>query len=302
MVQTKETTMSEWAIETNGLGHRFGKKWAVRNLDLKVPTGSVLGLLGPNGAGKSTTLHMLMGLLPPNEGSALVAGHDPVADEVAVRQRVGYVAEKHGFYEWMTVSETIRLVAAYHQDWDDALRKNLQGEFGLDGVERVGELSKGMRARLALLLALSFDPDLLVLDEPTGGLDPAARRHFIETILGRYQETGKTILVSSHLLNEFAGLLDHVAFLRDGRLEMSLPLEELRTKVKQVKLIYEGGIPADLIVPGARSLKRSGREAVALFDNFDPTETPKALAGLGASRTVVQGLRLEDIFVEVVGS
>ena len=302
MVQTKETTMSEWAIETNGLGHRFGKKWAVRNLDLKVPTGSVLGLLGPNGAGKSTTLHMLMGLLPPNEGSALVAGHDPVADEVAVRQRVGYVAEKHGFYEWMTVNETISLVAAYHRDWDDAIRGNLQSEFSLDGAARVSELSKGMRARLALLLALSFDPQLLVLDEPTGGLDPAARRHFIETILGRYQETGKTILVSSHLLNEFSGLLDHVVFLRDGRLELSVPLEELRAKVKRVRLIYEGGIPEHLVVQGARSLRYNGREAVAVFDRFDPSETLKGLAGLGASSTVVEELTLEDIFVEVVGS
>jgi len=294
--------MTEWAIETNGLGHRFGKVWAVRDLDLKVPHGSVFGLLGPNGAGKSTTIHMLMGLLPPDEGSARVAGHDPVADEVSVRRRVGYVSETHGFYEWMTVDETVRLVAAYHQDWNESIRGDLQSEFGLDGTARVSELSKGMRARLALLLALSFDPDVLVLDEPTGGLDPAARRHFIETILGRYQEDGKTILVSSHLLNEFAGLLDHVAFLRDGRLELSLPLEELRANVRRVRLIYEDGIPEDLAVPGARSLRLSGREAVAVFDCYDPTETPKVLAGLGASSTVVEGLRLEDIFVEVVGS
>ena len=294
--------MTEWAIETKSLGHRFGDKWAVRDLDLKVPHGSVLGLLGPNGAGKSTTIHMLMGLLPPNAGSALVAGHDPVADEVAVRQRVGYVAERHGFYEWMTVDETVSLVSAYHHDWDDGIRGDLQSEFGLEGAERVSELSKGMRARLALLLALSFDPDLLVLDEPTGGLDPAARRHFIETILGRYQESGKTILVSSHLLNEFSGLIDHVVFLRDGRLELSVPLDELRANVKRVRLIYEDGIPEDLVVPGARSLRRNGREAVALFDHFDPGHTLESIAGLGASRTVVDELTLEDIFVEVLGS
>jgi ABC-2 type transport system ATP-binding protein len=294
--------MTEWAIETNGLGHRFGKRWAVRSLDLKVPNGSVFGLLGPNGAGKSTTIHMLMGLLPPDEGSSKVAGHDPVVDEVSVRQRVGYVAETHGFYEWMTVEETVRLVAAYHQDWNEAIRGDLQGEFGLDGAARVSELSKGMRARLALLLALSFDPDVLVLDEPTGGLDPAARRHFIETILARFQASGKTILVSSHLINEFAGLLDHVAFLRDGQLELSLPLEELRAKVKRVRLIYEDGVPQDLAVPGARSLRLNGREAVAVFDEYDATETPKVLAGMGASQTVVEELRLEDIFIEVVGS
>lgn len=294
--------MTEWAIETNGLGRRFGTKWAVRDLDLKVPRGSVFGLLGPNGAGKSTTIQMLMGLLPPNQGSARVEGHDPVTDEVAVRRRVGYVAERHGFYEWMTVDETIDLVAAYHVKWDPATRADLQAGFGLDGSARVGDLSRGMRARLALLLALSFNPDLLVLDEPTGGLDPAARRNFLESILGRYQESGKTILLSSHLLNEFSGLLDHVAFLREGRLELSVSVDELRRNVKRVRLIYEDGIPSDLAVPGARSLRRNGREAVAVFHDFDPAHTPDRLADLNPSRIVFDELTLEDIFVEVVGS
>lgn len=113
---------------------------------------------------------------------------------------------------------------------------------------------------------------------------------------------GKTILVSSHLLNEFSGLLDHVAFLRDGRLELSLPLEELPANVKRVRLIYEDGIPEKLVVPGARSLRLNGREAVALFDRFDPIETPKELVRLGTSGTVAEELTLEDIFVEVVGS
>ena len=118
--------MTEWAIETRGLGHCFGKNWAVQNLDLGVPHGSVLGLLGPNGSGKSTTIHMLMGLLPPTEGSARVLGQDPVSDGVGVRRHVGYVAERHGFYKWMSVDETISLVSAYHRDWDDAIRRGLQ--------------------------------------------------------------------------------------------------------------------------------------------------------------------------------
>lgn len=292
--------MSEWAIETNGLGHRFGKSWAVRDLDLKVPHSSVLGLLGPNGAGKSTTIHMLMGLLPTTAGSAEVLGFDPEHDDVAVRRKVGYVAERHGFYEWMSVDETIGLVSAYHPDWDESIRSDLQLEFGLNGRSLVSELSKGMRARLALLLALSFDPQMLVLDEPTGGLDPAARRTFIETILGRYQRSGKTILVSSHLLNEFSGLLDHVAFLRDGRLDLLMPMEELRASVKRVRLVFEDGIPETLTVPEARSLRRNGREAVAVFDRFDVNETPRLLANLGASNVVIEDLTLEDIFVEVL--
>ena len=292
--------MTDWAIETRGLGHRFGRTWAVHNLDLKVPQGSVLGLLGPNGAGKSTTIHMLMGLLPPTEGSAQVLGLDPVRHDVAIRGKVGYVAEEHGFYEWLSVDETVGLVSAYHPDWDDGIRNELQGEFGLEGKAVVRELSKGMRVRLALLLALSFDPEMLVLDEPTGGLDPGARRTFIETILGRYQKSGKTILVSSHLLNEFSGLLDHVAFLREGSLDLSVPLEELKRRVKRVRLIFEDGIPGQLSVPGARRVRTNGREALAIFDQFDANETPRRLADVGASSVLIEELTLEDIFVEVL--
>ncbi len=294
--------MSDWAIETHGLGHRFGKAWAVRDLDLKVAPGSVLGLLGPNGAGKSTTIHMLMGLLPPTEGSARVLGMDPVRDDVAVRGKVGYVAERHGFYEWMSVDETIGLVSAYHADWNEGSRADLQREFGLDGKALIRELSKGMRVRLALLLALSFDPEMLVLDEPTGGLDPAARRTFIETILGRYQQSGKTILISSHLLNEFSGLLDHVAFLREGHLDLSMPLDELRSRVKRVRLVFEDGVPEAFTVPHARSVRTNGREAIAVFDQVDAHETPRRLAEVGASSMLIEDLTLEDIFVEVLAS
>jgi ABC-2 type transport system ATP-binding protein len=293
--------MSHWAIETFGLGRRYGSHWAVRGLDLQVPRGSAFGLLGPNGAGKSTTIRMLMGLLPASEGSARVVDVDPAADDVLVRGRVGYVGEEHGFYDWMSVDETIGLVSAYHPDWNRTLQRELQEEFALNGRALIRELSKGMRVRLALLLALAFDPELLVLDEPTGGLDPAARRSFIETVLGRFQERGKTILVASHLLNEFSGLLDHVAFLRDGSLDLSMPIDDLRRRVKRVRLVFDGGAPRGLLLPEARRLHTNGREAVAVFDRFDAAETPLRLEATGASRVLVEDLTLEDIFVEMLG-
>ena len=243
---------------------------------------------------------MLMGLLPATEGSARVLGLDPADDDVGIRRKVGYVAEEHGFYGWMSVDETIGLVSAYHRDWNDETRRELQEEFALDSCTLIRELSKGMRVRLALLLALSFDPEMLVLDEPTGGLDPVARRTFIETVLARYQESGKTILLSSHLLNDFSGLLDHVAFLRDGRLELAVPLDELRARVKRVRLTFEDGAPSSLSVSGARRVQTNGREAVVTFDRFDPVETPRLLAAVGASDVQVEELSLEDIFVEVL--
>jgi len=289
--------MTDWAIETRDLGQRFGDNWAVRGLDLQVPHGSVFGLLGENGAGKSTTIQMLMGLLPPTEGSASVLGLDPSSDDVAVKSNVGYVAEIHGFYEYMRVDEIIAMVAAYHTTWNDTLRSELQGDFMLPGETRVSVLSKGMRAKLALLLALSFEPEMLLLDEPSGGLDPAARRNFIETILSRYQETGKTILLSSHLLNEFSGLLDHVAFLQDGKIDLVSPTDQLHKDMKRVRLIFDGGLPDPLEIPGSISLQVNGREAVAVFDQFHAEKTVAGLSHLNASHLLVEELSLEDIFV-----
>lgn len=289
--------MTDWAIETHNLGQRFGNTWAVQGLDLQVPRGSVFGLLGENGSGKSTTIQMLMGLLPPSEGSAEVLGFDPVTDDVAVKSHVGYVAEHHGFYENMRVQDLIAMIAAYHSTWNNTVRSELQQEFSLPDRARISDLSKGMRAKLALLMALAFEPDMLILDEPAGGLDPAARRNFIETILSRYQETGKTILLSSHLLNEFSGLLDHVAFLRDGKIDFVSPLEQLHKEMKQVRLVFDNGIPDNLEIPGAITLQTSGREAVAIFDQYNEHATLASLDALNASHVLVEELSLEDIFV-----
>ena len=289
--------MTDWAIETQNLGQRFGDPWAVQGLDLQVPRGSVFGLLGENGSGKSTTIQMLMGLLPPTEGSTNVLGFDPVTDDVAVKSNVGYVAEHHGFYENMRVKDIVAMIAAYHTTWNDSVRGELQREFELQDDARISALSKGMRAKLALLMALAFEPDMLILDEPAGGLDAAARRNFIETILSRYQETGKTIFLSSHLLNEFSGLLDHVAFLRAGKIDFVAPLEQLHKDMKQVRLIFDQGLPDTLEIPGSLSLQTQGREAVAIFDQFDATTTLAQLGELNASHTLVEELSLEDIFV-----
>lgn len=294
--------MNDIAITTEGLGRRFGKFWAVHDLSLEIPKGSVFGLLGPNGSGKSTTINMLMGLLPPTTGTMTVMGKNPQKNDIAVRQLVGYVPEIYGFYDWMKIDELINLVAPYYPSWNWGLCKSLKEEFKLDVDITVSALSKGARAKLALLLALAFEPDLLILDEPTGGLDPAARRNFIETILGRYQESGKTILVSSHLLNEFGGLIDYVAFIKEGKLELVSRLDELHQKMKRARLVFDSGVPSDLQVPGALTQRTNGREAVVTCRNFDPQQTPDQLSQTGASNVTIEDLTLEDIFVDLVGS
>ncbi|NKB33713.1 MAG: ATP-binding cassette domain-containing protein [Pseudomonadales bacterium] len=289
--------MTDWAIETTNLGQRFGSMWAVKGLNLQVPQGSVFGLLGENGAGKSTTIQMLMGLLPPTEGHSKVLGMDPMLDELGVKSRVGYVPEHYGFYEYMRVREITAFVAAYHANWNYELQKQLISEFALNEDNKVKELSKGMRAKLALLMALSFEPEMLLLDEPAGGLDPAARRNFIETILSRYQQTGKTILVSSHLLNEFSGLIDHVAFMKDGGVDLAAPLEQLQKQMKRVRIVFESGIPESFDIHGAIETKLNGREAIATFENFNEEDSLAQINAFDPSHVVVEDLTLEDIFV-----
>lgn len=289
--------MADLAIETRDLGHRFGKNWAVRHLDLQVPRGSVFGLLGENGAGKSTTIQMLMGQLLPDEGSALVLGHDPVTEEITVKQKSGYVPEQYGFYEYMRVREIVAFVAAYHADWNRDLQRELAAEFILDEDKRVVDLSKGMLAKLALLLALSFEPEILLLDEPAGGLDPAARRNFIETILARYQQTGRTILLSSHLLNDFSGLIDHVTFMQGGRIDLTAPVEALHQQMKRVRIVFDDSVPDSLELAGILNTQTNGREAIATFNQFDEERSLAELEALQANHFVVEDMTLEDIFV-----
>lgn len=291
------------AVRTEGLGYRFGRfdrRWAVRHLDLTVPAGAVYGLLGQNGAGKSTVLRLLLGLLRRHEGQVEVLGSDPQIDPVAVKERVGYVAESLDLYEWMTIEELLGFVGRYRPGWDPALAGRLRERFKLDPDRRAGELSKGQKAMAGLLLALAFRPSLLLLDEPTSGLDVAARRLFYETVLAEYQAEGGTIVIASHQVHEIAGLVDHLGILRDGRLEVSAPLEELQRSVRRWRLAFAQSAPDRFEVPGLLRTEAAGREAV-LLTRGEGEAVRSALAASGPSRLEVEELGPEELLEALAG-
>ncbi len=182
------------AIELMGLSKRFGRTLAVNNLSLRIPRGSTFGLLGPNGAGKSTTIRMLMGMLSFTAGQARVLGLDVVADAVQVKQRVGYVPEAHYIYRWMRIREAIGFCKSCFHSWNDQTCREMLELFGLDAEKKVKHLSKGMLTKLALLLAVSHEPEVLLLDEPLSGLDPVAREEFIDGVLRAICDRGQTVL------------------------------------------------------------------------------------------------------------
>src|SRR5207302_6522462 len=206
----------------------FGATTALDSVSLSMPRGAVYGLVGANGAGKTTLIRHLLGLLRAESGSVRVFGLDPVVDPVGVLSRIGYLSEENDLPGWMRIDEVIRYSRAFYPAWDDAYAEELRRMFALDGAAKIKNLSKGQKARAGLLIALAYRPELLVLDEPSSGLDPLVRRDILAAIIRTITEEGRTVLFSSHLLEEVERVADHVAMIHRGRIVFDAPLDEIR--------------------------------------------------------------------------
>jgi ABC-2 type transport system ATP-binding protein len=220
--------LSESVIDISGLTRRFGDKTALDSVSLSLPRGAVYGMVGANGAGKTTLIRHIMGLLRAESGAVRVFGLDPVADPVAVLSRIGYLSEENDIPGWMRVDELIRYSRAFYPDWDDPYAEELREAFALDSAAKIKNLSKGQKARMGLLIALAHQPDLLVLDEPSSGLDPIVRRDILGAVIRTIADEGRTVLFSSHLLEEVEQVADHVTMISDGKIVLSGALETIK--------------------------------------------------------------------------
>src|SRR6266550_5641926 len=220
--------MGEPVIDVSELTRRFGDKTALASVTLSLPRGMVYGLVGANGAGKTTLIKHLLGLLRPDGGSVRVFGLNPIADPVGVLSRIGYLSEDNDLPGWMRVDELIGYSRAFYPGWEDAYAEELRDTFALDSAARVKTLSKGQKARLGLLLALAYRPELLVLDEPSSGLDPIVRRDILGAVIRTIADEGRTVLFSSHLLDEVEEVADHVTMIDHGRIVLSAPLDAIK--------------------------------------------------------------------------
>jgi len=289
-------------IETRNLTKRFGRKsLAVDHLALQVPRGSVFAFLGRNGAGKTTTIRMLLHLLDKTAGTAQILGLDSVQDALEIKRRVGFVGDGQLMYDWMSVDEMIWFCKGFYQGWDDAFAGEMKTKLELSGKTKVRALSRGQQAKLALLLAMAYRPELLILDEPTTGLDVVVRRNFLEGVIELIQEEGRTVFFSSHIVHEVERVADWVGIIDNGRLIHCSTLEELKAKVKRLVLSFET-MPADLAkkLPNTLLLSEAGRQATIIVNDFSE-DTLAAARALKPSRLDVEDLSLEDIFVAMVG-
>ena len=291
--------MSDNVIETEGLTRRFGKRAVVDNLTLNVPRGSVFAFLGRNGTGKTTTIRMLLNLLDKTAGVARVLGLDSARNALAIKRRIGVVAEGQEMYDWMTVKEIIWFCKGFYPGWDDAFAAELQAKLELHDHDKVRALSRGQQAKLSLLLAMAYRPELLILDEPTSGLDVVVRRNFLEGVIELVQEEGRTVFFSSHIVHEVERVADWVGIIDQGRLIYCAPLEELKRGVRRLVLTFAEP-PQPFALPNTLTADHAGRQSTLVVRDFtDATLT--AAQALHPAHLVVEDLGLEDIFVAMVG-
>ena len=220
--------MPDPVIAVSGLTRRFGAKTALNAVTLTIDRGGVYGLVGANGAGKTTLIKHILGLLRAERGSVRVFGKDPVEEPVNVLSRIGYLSEENDLPGWMRVDELIRYSKAFYPGWDDAYAEELRTRFGLEKGAKIKNLSKGQKARAGLVIALAYRPELLLLDEPSSGLDPIVRRDILAAVIRTIADEGRTVLFSSHLLDEVEQVADHVTIIREGTIVVSAPLGEIR--------------------------------------------------------------------------
>lgn len=238
--------MSESVIEISELTRRFGTRTALASVTLSMPRGAVYGLVGANGAGKTTLIKHILGLLRAEAGSVRVFGLDPVADPVGVLSRIGYLSEENDLPGWMRVDELIRYSQAFYPAWDDAYAEELRVAFALGPAEQIKTLSKGQKARMGLLIALAYRPELLVLDEPSSGLDPIVRRDILGAVIRTIADEGRTVLFSSHLLEEVEEVADHVTMISSGRIVLSAPMAVIKASHRSLNeaFVTHVGVPA----------------------------------------------------------
>jgi ABC-2 type transport system ATP-binding protein len=286
---------SDLAIEARELRKSFGRKDAVSGLTLAVPRGSICGFLGRNGAGKTTTLKMLMGMtrVTSGEGRALGLNIADTACSTEIRRRTGFVAEDKLFPWSITVGELLRFTRAFYPRWRPDLEERYLRAFQLPLRSSAGRLSKGMRSRLALLLALARGAELLLLDEPTEGLDPAVVEETLQAIVSLVAEQGTTVFFASHQLANVEQIADHVCIVEQGRAVVSDSLDELTASYRRVRLVFDGEAPED----GFEGALRDGR-TLSLLARRNVDEIVARARAMNARSVDVQPATLKDVFLE----
>jgi ABC-2 type transport system ATP-binding protein len=288
-------------IETTDLNKSYGQVAAVRALSFAVKPHQITAFLGLNGAGKSTTIRMLLGMIRPSSGKGQVLGHriDDAKESVSLRRKVAYVSENKQLYDYMTVEQIIRFTRPFYPDWSLDREKKLLQAYQLPLKRRIKSLSKGMRTKVALLLAFARKPELLILDEPSEGLDPIGIELMLESLVAQNSE-GTTVFFSSHQIPEVERIADHVCMLHQGSLVLDASLDDMRQSYRQIDLVFPS-LPSesDIRLAGVESIRANGRQMSVVVSRNAEMLIERA-HDLHASSVEVSSVGLREIFLQTV--
>lgn len=290
----------ERVIQTSELSKNYGNFRAVDHLNLSVRAERITGFLGRNGAGKSSTIKMLLGVIRPSSGSGTVLGYriDDPRQSIEIRRRIAYVGEDKGLYGYMTVAELIRFTRSFYRDWQLDTERRLLAEYRLPPKRKVKALSKGMRTKLALLLALARHPALLILDEPTEGLDPVSIEELLQTLVSA-PANGTTVFFSSHQLSEVERIADDILMIDRGAAVLDMSLEQIRENYRRISLGFASPAPQLQPILGVQKIRSDGRQITILASS-----NSDAIAQMGrdhgAVDVAVSPVNLREIFLETV--
>ena len=284
-------------IVTHRLTKYYDRKCVVNSVDLRVAQGSVYGLLGRNGTGKSTIIKMLLGMVHADSGRAEVFGEEVDRLRPQTRARIAYLAEGHPLYRWMTVADAVRFTRSFYPTFNDELLKQILDHFELPRRAKIRRLSNGQRAQLSLALAVAPDPELLILDDPTLGLDTVVRRDFLESLIQIIQRKGRTILFSSHILGDVERVADRIGILVDGILRVDCPTEQFKESIRKVVLEFDGQPPEFPGCHGLVSNRQIGTKIELVLVGFNGEHQRLAESLLPRSLQIME-LNLEDAFIE----
>jgi ABC-2 type transport system ATP-binding protein len=286
-------------IEIHRVTRQFGATKALDDISLTIARGGVFGLIGGNGAGKTTLIKHLLGMLRAQSGSVRVFGLDPVQNPVGTLGRIGYLSEDRDLPDWMSVRELTRYTQSFYPTWDESYAEQLREMFDLDPRAKIRTLSRGQRARAGLLVALAHRPELLVLDEPSSGLDPVVRRDILGAIIRTIADEGRTVLFSSHLLDEVERVADQVTIIHRGRLILTSTMDEIKENHRRVTLRFQEPTDRPPLLVGEISHEGHGAEWTYVC-NGASQQLRRAAESIGATVVDDTALSLDEIFVSHV--
>jgi ABC-2 type transport system ATP-binding protein len=286
--------MNDVAIELNGVSKSY-RYFALEDIHLQLPRGQIMGLIGANGAGKSTTIRVLMGLVHQDSGEVRVLGHNMPAEQIAAKWDIGFASEDMRLYESMTLAWHMRFIQSIYPNWDATYAQILLKRFGLRAEQKIKGFSHGQRVKAALLLVLARKPQLLVLDEPTTGLDPVARHEILRELTEVMAEEGRSILFSSHNTQDVEQISDLITFIDRGRIIDSMDKETYLDRWRRLRLEVPLGIELPPL-PGIVGVQRQGRLAIATSNAFVP-DLAHAYENTGVRVQRIENMTLEEIFV-----